>query len=285
MEEKEKEEMTKDSKEERTSAQEEAAKTGPGKKDEASEKPVEQEKNKADSAPVDEAGKGKSKKRDKTQKKKRKASKRYNIFHRVFHFLITLGVVGACVTGFPLKLKDWPGMADFVKQLGGVTQMAFYHRIFAGMIGAYIVSQIFYVLYYFIALRRGVDVSSLSWVLPRKRQTLDVKANTLYLMGRGKEPSFKKQVYWGVFDWVVMIASIWAIIVSGAMVWWPEIVARYIPGTWLNAAYVTHSNGALLFIVVVLVTHFYNIYWSTGHISDCNVIFTGRMTTRRKKLT
>lgn len=283
MEEKEKEEMTKDSKEERTSAEEGTARKGHGKEDEASEKSAEHVKNKADSALVDEAGKGKPKKREEP-KKKRKAAKRYNIFHRVFHFLITLGVIGACVTGFPLKFKDWPGMIDFVKQLGGVTQMAFYHRIFAGMIGAYIISQMFYITYYFIALRRGVDVSSLSWVLPRKRQTLDVKANTLYLMGRGKEPSFKKQVYWGVFDWLVMIASIWAIIVSGAMVWWPEIVARYIPGTWLNAAYVTHSNGALLFIVVVLVTHFYNIYWSTGHISDCNVIFTGRMTTRRKKL-
>lgn len=221
------------------------------------------------------------------EKKKKPATKakRFNMFHRIAHAVVTIGVVGACITGFPLKFKDVTYMGLLVQKMGGVARMAIYHRVFAVMIGSYIATQVLYMGYYFIALRRGVDVSSLSWVLPRKRETLDVSANTMYLLGRRGEPSFKKQVYWGVFDWIVSIAGIWAIVVSGAMVWFPNIVARYIPGTWLNVAYVTHSNGAVLLIVIVFVTHFYNIYWSTGHLSDCNIIITGRMTTRRKKLT
>lgn len=218
------------------------------------------------------------------QKAAKPTAKRYNLFHRFAHAIVTFGVIGAAVTGFPLKYKDLIGMDWFTTKLGGVIRMGLYHRIFAGMIIGYLVFQTVYMLYYFVARLFGSEAGGLTWILPRKRETLDVKANALYLIGRRPEPSFKKYVYWGVFDWVINIAGIFAIVVTGAMVWFPEVLARWLPGTWLNSAYVIHSQGAILIVVVILVTHFYNIYWSTGHISDCMVIFTGRMTARRKKL-
>jgi cytochrome b subunit of formate dehydrogenase len=211
-------------------------------------------------------------------------AKRFNLFHRVSHAAVTLATILASTSGFPLKFKDAPGMQWLTDMQGGVATMAIVHRVCAVVIFVYLTGQFFYILYYFYARARGVDTSSIAWVLPRKRETLDVKANLMYMLGRAKEPSFKKQVYWGFFDWVVSLAMFLAILVSGAVIWFPEFFANYIPGTWFNVAYVTHSNGAVLLVVITLVTHFYNIYWSTGHLSDCMIIFTGTMTNRRAKL-
>lgn len=222
-------------------------------------------------------------KKPETKKKPAKA-KRFNLFHRITHLGLTLGVIGAAVTGFPLKFKDLYGMDWLVTKMGGVPMVGLIHRICAVAIMSYLVFQAAYLFYYSIAGRLKPEAGAMTWILPRKRETLDVKANALYLLGRRPEPSFRKFVYWGVFDWVISIAGIFAIVISGLMVWFPEILARFIPGTWLNTAYVVHSNGAVLIVVVILITHFYNIYWSTGHISDCMVIITGRMTARRKKL-
>ncbi len=217
-------------------------------------------------------------------KKKKPKAKRFNLFHRVAHALVTVATIGASTSGFPLKFKDAPGMQWLTDLQGGVTGMALVHRVCAVTIGIYLVGQFFYILYYFYARARGADTSSIAWVLPRKRETLDVRSNLLYMFGRHAEPSFKKQTYWGVFDWVVSIAMFFAILVSGTIIWFPEFFALYLPGTWFNVAYVTHSNGAVLLVVITLVTHFYNIYWSTGHLSDCMIIFTGQMTVRRAKL-
>ncbi len=215
---------------------------------------------------------------------KKGKAKRFNLFHRVAHAMVTLAVIGCSTSGFPLKFKTWAGMQWLTDIQGGVIGMALVHRICACVIAAYLVGQFFYILYYFYARARGVDTSAIAWVLPRKRETLDVRTNLLYMFGRHSEPSFKKQVYWGVFDWIVSLAMFFAILISGIVIWFPEILARYIPGTWFNVAYVTHSNGAVLLVVITLVTHFYNIYWSTGHMSDCMIIFTGQMTSRRAKL-
>lgn len=210
--------------------------------------------------------------------------KRFNLFHRFAHAVLTLGVIGAAVTGFPLKFKEIYGMDWLVAKMGGVPMVGLIHRICAVAIIVYLVFQGVYMFYYMFAARLGTETGAMTWILPRKRETLDVKANALYLLGQRPEPSFRKFVYWGIFDWVINIAGIFAIVISGLMVWFPEILARFIPGIWLNTAYVVHSNGAVLIVVVILITHFYNIYWSTGHISDCMVVFTGRMTARRKKL-
>jgi cytochrome b subunit of formate dehydrogenase len=220
----------------------------------------------------------------KPEKPKKGKAKRFNLFHRISHAAVTMATILASTSGFPLKFKDAPGMQWLTNIQGGVKTMAIIHRVCAVVILIYLTGQFFYILYYFYARARGVDASGIAWVLPRKRETLDVKANLMYMIGRASEPSFKKQVYWGVFDWIVSLAMFVAILVSGAVIWFPEFFARFLPGTWFNVAYVTHSNGAMLLVVITLVTHFYNIYWSTGHLSDCMIIFTGTMTSRRAKL-
>ena len=217
-------------------------------------------------------------------KKKKPKAKRVNLFHRVAHAMITIAVIGCSTSGFPLKFKDGVGMQWLTDIQGGVPGMALIHRVCAVFIGLYLIGQFFYVLYYFYARARGTEVSAIAWVLPRKRETLDVRSNLMYMFGRRSEPSFKKQVYWGVFDWVISLAMFMAILVSGAFIWFPEFFSQYVPGQWFNVAYVTHSNGAMLLVVITLVTHFYNIYWSTGYLSDCMIIFTGTMTSRRTKL-
>lgn len=217
-------------------------------------------------------------------KPKKGKAKRFNLFHRVLHAALTLATICAAASGFPLKFKDAPGMQWLTDIQGGVVNMGIVHRVAAVVIIVFMAGQFFYILYYIYARARGADTSAIAWVLPRKRETLDVRANLMYMLGRASEPSFKKQVYWGVFDWIVSLAMFFAILVSGAAIWFPEYFANYLPGTWFNVAYVTHSNGAVLLVVITLVTHFYNIYWSTGHLSDCMIIFTGKMTNRRTKL-
>jgi hypothetical protein len=74
-------------------------------------------------------------------------------------------------------------------------------------------------------------------------------------------------VFWGV-----------AIIgLSGLMLWFPTFFSTFLPGWALNAAYVVHSDEALLATGFIFLFHFLHTHLRPESFPMDTVVFTGRM--------
>jgi hypothetical protein len=71
--------------------------------------------------------------------------------------------------------------------------------------------------------------------------------------------------------------------VSGLMLWFPEFFTRFLPGWALNAAYIIHSDEALLATGFIFLFHFFHTHLRPESFPMDPVIFTGSQTLERFK--
>jgi hypothetical protein len=71
--------------------------------------------------------------------------------------------------------------------------------------------------------------------------------------------------------------------ISGLMVWFPEFFTRFAPGWTLNAAYIVHSDEALLATGFIFVFHFFHTHLRPESFPLDPAIFTGRIPLERFK--
>jgi formate dehydrogenase subunit gamma len=86
-----------------------------------------------------------------------------------------------------------------------------------------------------------------------------------------KKPEFgkynieQKFTYWFIF----IIVSI--MILTGTIIWFPELITRFFPGGLIPAAKLAHSTEAIVAAIFIIIWHFYHV-----HLERLNVsIFTG----------
>src|SRR3990172_2018561 len=85
----------------------------------------------------------------------------------------------------------------------------------------------------------------------------------------------QKFEYWGIlFGAVIMIAT-------GAVLWFPAIVTRLLPGELVPAAKEMHSGEALLAMLVVLLWHFYDVILSPAVLPLDTAMITGKISRER----
>lgn len=83
----------------------------------------------------------------------------------------------------------------------------------------------------------------------------------------GKYNFEQKVTYWFIFVGVGLL------IVSGVIMWFPEIATRLLPGSAIPAAKLMHSTEAVVAGIFIVLWHFYHV-----HIERLNLsIFTGKM--------
>ena len=70
---------------------------------------------------------------------------------------------------------------------------------------------------------------------------------------------------------------------SGLMLWFPEVFAKFLPGWVLNAAYIIHSDEALLATGFIFLFHFFHTHLRPEAFPMDPVIFTGSMPLERFK--
>ncbi|MDO8472788.1 MAG: cytochrome C, partial [Dehalococcoidia bacterium] len=85
----------------------------------------------------------------------------------------------------------------------------------------------------------------------------------------------QKFEYWGIlFGGMIML-------VSGAILMWPIIITKVLPGGVVPAAKEFHSNEALLAVLTIVVWHFYSSHFRPGIFPGDFTIFTGRISKER----
>ena len=200
------------------------------------------------------------------------------------HITIVVTFLLLALTGLPLKFHDTGWAQSLMTLLGGIDSSRLIHRIAA--IGTFA-----YALYHLGSLfvrwavkrERGLFWGPNSMV-PQPKDVMDVLANFRYFLYFGKRPESDRWNYIEKFDYLAVFWGVMIIGVSGLMLWLPMFFTSFLPGWAINAAYVIHSDEALLATGFIFVFHFFHTHLRPESFPMDVVIFTGKMSLERFKL-
>ena len=120
-------------------------------------------------------------------------------------------------------------------------------------------------------------------MVPQLKDLQDFVANIKWFLYLGPRPKLDRFTYWEKFDYLAVFWGVAMIGVSGLMLWYPEFFAKFLPGWALNAAYIIHSDEALLATGFIFVFHFFHTHLRPEAFPMDPVIFTGVMPLERFK--
>jgi len=184
---------------------------------------------------------------------------------------VVLAITGLSQKFYSLEVSSW-----FIMHLGGIDSVRLIHRytgiIFAGVVITHIIVAII-----------GITVKG--WqpsMLISKKDFKDITHNIKYYLGMEEHPAScgrydyrQKFEYWGVLIGAIVI------IFSGLALWFPVFITRFLPGEFIPAAKVLHTNQAILIFIMIALWHIYNSIFSPEVFPLDTSIFTGSISRER----
>lgn len=201
---------------------------------------------------------------------------RFNNRQRFEHALNLVVFVLLCATGLPQKFfqSGWAQtMLDF---FGGIDRARFIHRVCG------ITMSIATVAHFGFALAAIAGKKVRLSMIPTKKDFTDAIGTLKYYMGASDQhPLFdrfeykQKFEYWGVvMGGVIMISS-------GFTLYFPTVVARFLPGEVVPAMKMMHSNEGLMAFLVIAIWHMFNSVLAPEVFPFDTAIFTGKISRER----
>jgi formate dehydrogenase gamma subunit len=185
-----------------------------------------------------------------------------------FSILVSTGLSQKFYT---LDIARW-----FILQMGGIDNVRIIHRytgiLFSLAIAAHVLTAI-------------VGVVVKKWqpsMVITKNDFLSVVHNIRYYLGSEAHPAAggkynytQKFEYWGI------LTGAFLMICSGAVLWNPLFVTRFMSGEIIPAAKVMHTNEAMVVFVIIVLWHIYNAVFSPEVFPLNMSIFTGSISRER----
>ncbi|HVL69538.1 MAG TPA: cytochrome b/b6 domain-containing protein [Vicinamibacterales bacterium] len=203
---------------------------------------------------------------------------RFAAVQRAEHAAVMLLFTVLALTGIPQKFFDHRWAQVLMGWLGGVDTARFVHRS-AGILFTLVVVAHLSRLVVLVATGR----TTLSLV-PTRQDFRDAIITLRYYLGLSDEQARfdtfdyrQKFEYWGL----VLGAAI--VIATGFVLLYPAAVTGVLPGQFVPAAQVAHSNEGLMAFLVVIVWHIYNAHFNPDVFPFDTTIFTGRISLERLK--
>jgi cytochrome b subunit of formate dehydrogenase len=217
---------------------------------------------------------------------------RFTPFDRFLHFLVVTSFLLLVITGMPLKFyyTDWAKTLFDI--IGGAQTARSLHRFGA------LVSFLYFGLHLFdlVAscwLNRSAirNPESGKWeikrllgavfgadsMVPTLQDVRDFTAHQKWFFGKGPKPQFDRWTYWEKFDYFAVFWGMFAIGLSGMVMWFPQFFTAFLPGWVINIALIVHSDEALLAAGFIFTVHFFNTHFRLEKFPMDNVIFSGRI--------
>jgi cytochrome b subunit of formate dehydrogenase len=217
---------------------------------------------------------------------------RFVPFQRFLHFLVVTSFLLLVITGMPLKFyyTDWAkvlfrfiGGADVARSLhhfGALITFLYFglHLVSVGLsswrhrarlrdpaTGRWQLKRVWSVLF-------GPDS-----MIPTLQDWRDFVAHQRWFFGKGEKPQFDRWTYWEKFDYFAVFWGVFAIGLSGLIMWFPQFFSRFMPGWVINVALIVHSDEALLAAGFIFTVHFFNTHFRLEKFPMDTVIFSGRV--------
>jgi cytochrome b subunit of formate dehydrogenase len=201
------------------------------------------------------------------------------------HLLIIVTFLMLAATGLPLKFSYAPWAQTVVNLFGGVENTMLLHRLAAiGTFGYFVMHLGILIQRFFIKKEKGLFWGPNS-MTPSLKDGKDIGAMFKYFLYMGPRPAGDRWTYWEKFDYLAVFWGMLIIGGSGLVLWFPSFFASVIPfpGWVLNAAYVVHSEEALLATGFIFLFHFFHTHLRPESFPLDPVIFTGSQPIERFK--
>lgn len=211
--------------------------------------------------------------------KNEKQFERFSRLDRLLHIFMIVSFLSLALTGMTLKFS-YTGWAAFLsKMLGGFESAGTIHRFSA-------------VIMFIVFITHLIHLGKLkrkkygTWkellfgensMIPNKKDWYEFVASIKWFLGKGERPKYGRYTYWEKFDYFAVFWGMFAIGLTGLMLWFPEIFTLIFPGWFINVATIIHSDEALLATGFIFTIHFFNTHLRPEKFPMDLVIFTGRM--------
>lgn len=193
---------------------------------------------------------------------------RFTLSQRWEHALLMLSVVVLLLTGLPQKYRAEPWSQQLLSTPERVFLFQTIHRVAAVLLILVALYHLGKAVYQMVRRRLPADIF-ISW--QDCRDAGQMVAYLLFL--RKQKPAFgkynfeQKVTYWFTF------IGIGIMIFSGLVLWFPELVTRFLPGRIVPAAKLAHSAEALVLGIFIVIWHIYHVHLERANLS----IFTGKI--------
>jgi cytochrome b subunit of formate dehydrogenase len=203
--------------------------------------------------------------------------RRFTGMQIALHVTIVVSFLILAATGLPLKYAEAPWAPRLMALFGSPQAAGVLHRLCALITFGYFAWHLGMLAYDMIVKKqRGFFWGPRSMV-PQPRDLIDLWAMVKYFFYIGPRPKFDRFTYWEKFDYMGVFWGVAVIGMSGLVLWMPTLASRLLPGWALNAAYVVHSDEALLATGFIFLFHFFHTHLRPESFPMDTVVFTGRM--------
>jgi len=203
--------------------------------------------------------------------------RRFSSGQIILHITIVLSFLLLAATGLPLKFSGAPWAEPLARLLGGAAVVGWLHRLAAVVTFGYFGTHVLMVLWGMVVKKERGYLWGPGSMVPQLSDITGIWANLKYFLYLGPRPKFDRWAYWEKFDYLAVFWGVAIIGLSGLMLWEPTFFARFLPGWVLNAAYVVHSDEALLATGFIFLFHFFHTHLRPESFPMDPVIFLGKM--------
>jgi formate dehydrogenase subunit gamma len=184
---------------------------------------------------------------------------------------IVLAVTGLTQEFFPMHWAEWTILA-----MGGIDRVRWVHR------GVGIVFTVLVVFHLGTGMWQAVSRLSRPAIIPTRKDFLDaIMMVRYYLRLSDEQPRFGRFDYRQKWEYWGMVLGSVVMIVTGFMLYFPVLTARFLPGEVIPAALMAHGREGLLAFLVVITWHLFNAHFSPEAFPFDPSIFTGRISRER----
>lgn len=209
--------------------------------------------------------------------------KRFSSMQMGVHIAIVTSFLLLGATGLPLKFADAGWAPALMSVLGGAEVAGYLHRLAGIVTFGYFVWHLGMLVHgMFVKNEKGYLWGPRSMV-PQPKDVFDFIAMVKYFLYLGPRPRFDRFTYWEKFDYLAVFWGVAIIGLSGLALWFPTVTTMLLPGWALNAAYIVHSDEALLATGFIFLFHFFHTHLRPEAFPMDPVIFTGCMPLARFK--
>jgi len=206
---------------------------------------------------------------------------RLTLAQRLQHLFMFVPFIILVVTGFPIKFYDSSFWTVLLNLIGGIENARFIHRIAATIM---LIDFIFHVFYIFYNIIINKTPLSKMYLLPNMKDARDIVQNIKYfLFFTDERPKFHKFSYIEKFDYWAVFWGMFIMGGSGLILWFPIFFSQYIPGDFIQIAYIAHSDEALLAFLAIIIWHFYNVHFNPRVWPANKVWYKGTLTEEEMK--
>jgi cytochrome b subunit of formate dehydrogenase len=180
-------------------------------------------------------------------------------------------------TGMTLFYADTLLASSVQHMFGGPRVTGAIHRTFAvAFVG------IFFAHLIYVITRIARNWKSFRWFgpysfLPNWKDFQDAIGMFRWFFGIAPKPNFDRWSYWEKFDYWAPFWGVTIIGTSGAMLWFKELAATWLPGWVFNVATIFHGEEAFLAAAFLFTVHFFNNHWRPENFPLDILMFTGAM--------